>query len=253
LLDGLPVVTDPWFYAVAVPAVLLTGLSKSGFAGGLGSLATPMIALTVPVPQAAAIMLPLLMAMDATGLQQLWRERDPVLVRRLVPGGLVGIGIGALLFGVLPTRAVAALVGALTLAFLAQRLLFAPRKDAPQAPHWVGRACAVVAGFTSFVAHAGGPPISAYTLPLRLAPTVLSGTMAVFFACINAAKWVPYSILGLIDLRNMLTSLLLMPLAPLGVWSGVWLLRRTDPAWFYRLAYGGMFLTGAKLLWDGLR
>jgi hypothetical protein len=117
----------------------------------------------------------------------------------------------------------------------------------------VGRVCAVLSGFTSFVAHAGGPPISAYTLPLKLEPPVLSGTMAVFFAVINAAKVLPYALLGLVDLRNLLTSALLLPLAPLGVWSGVWLMRRMDPAWFYRLAYSGMFLTGVKLLWDGMR
>ncbi|HSM22514.1 MAG TPA: sulfite exporter TauE/SafE family protein, partial [Rubrivivax sp.] len=156
----IPFVTDPWFYAVAVPAVLLMGLSKSGFASGFGSLATPMMALTIPVPQAAAIMLPLLMVMDATGLQQLWRERDPALVRLLVPFGLLGIVVGTLLFGVLSAKAVAALVGAMTLAFLAQGLLFPPRRDAAPATPWVGHACATVAGFTSFVAHAGGPPIS---------------------------------------------------------------------------------------------
>ena len=249
----IPIVADPWFYAVAVPAVLLTGLSKSGFASGFGSLATPMIALTMPVPQAAAIMLPLLMAMDATGLQQLWRERDPALVRLTVPAGLLGIGLGTLMFGVLPAQAVAGLVGAMTLAFLAQRLLFPPRRDGTRAPPWVGRACAVAAGFTSFVAHAGGPPISAYMLPLKLEPRVLSGTMAVFFAAINAAKWLPYGLLGLIDLRNMATALLLLPLAPLGVWAGVWLTRRVHATWFYRLAYTGMALTGFKLLWDGLR
>jgi hypothetical protein len=249
----IPLVTDPWFYVVAVPAVLLTGLSKSGFASGFGALATPMIALVLPVPQAAAIMLPLLMAMDATGLQQLWRERDPALVRLLLPFGLLGVGVGALLFGVLSARAVAGLVGALTLAFLAQRLLFPPRRDAPRASPWVGRGCALVSGFTSFVAHAGGPPISAYTLPLKMAPRVLSGTMAVFFAAVNLAKWAPYAALGLIDLRNMATALVLLPLAPLGVWAGVWLVRRVDPGWFYRLAYTGMALTGFKLLWDAFR
>lgn len=248
----IAIVSDPWFYVVAVPAVLLTGLSKSGFASGFGSLATPMIALTLPVPQAAAIMLPLLMVMDATGLQQLWRERDPALVRLLVPSGLLGIGVGTLLFGLLSAKAVAGLVGAMTLAFLAQRLLFPPRRDAPPAAPWVGRACAVVAGFTSFVAHAGGPPIGAYLLPLKLAPRVLSGTMAVFFAAVNAAKWIPYAALGLIDGRNMATALLLLPLAPLGVWAGVWLVRRVSTTWFYRLAYAGMGLTGLKLLWDGL-
>jgi uncharacterized protein len=250
---ALPVVTDPWFYAVAIPAVLVVGLSKSGFASGFGSLATPLIALTLPVPQAAAIMLPLLLAMDAVGLQQLWRERNPALVRLLVPAGLLGVVLGWLLFGVLSGKAVAGVVGALTLLFLAQRLLFPPRRDGPPAPRWVGRLFGLAGGFTSFVAHAGGPPIAAYTLPLRLEPRVLSGTSAVFFAAINAAKVPPYAALGLLDLRNMATALLLLPLAPLGVWAGVWLVRRVDAGWFYRLAYAGMFATGVKLLWDGLK
>jgi uncharacterized membrane protein YfcA len=252
LLEASSFITDPHFYAVAVPAVLIMGVSKSGFASGLGALGVPLMALAIPVPQAAAILLPLMMVMDATGLQQLWRSRDRVLVRRLVPPGLLGIGMGALLFGLLSPRNVAAVVGALTLAFLAQRLLFPPRRDAPQAPHWVGQVCAVLAGFTSFVAHAGGPPINAYMLPLRLPPLVLSGTMAVFFAAINAAKVLPYAVLGLIDLRNMATALLLLPLAPLGVWLGVWLMQHVRPDWFYRLAYGGMAVAGLKLLWDGL-
>ena len=62
---------DPWFYAVAIPAVLLMGLSKSGFASGLGSMGTPLMALVIPVPRAAAIMLPLLLVMDGIGIQQL--------------------------------------------------------------------------------------------------------------------------------------------------------------------------------------
>ena len=253
MLDSLPFVADPWFYAVAVPAVLLTGLSKSGFATGFGSLATPMIALTLPAPQAAAIMLPLLLAMDATGLQQLWRERERALVRRLVPWGVLGVGLGTLLFGLLSAKAVAGLLGALTLGFLAQRLFLAPRADAPPAPAWVGSVSATVSGLTSFVAHAGGPPIIAYLLPMRMAPQVLSATMAVYFAVINLVKLVPYAALGLMDLRNLATSLLLLPLAPLGVWAGVWLVRRVSSTWFYRLAYLGMFLTGTKLLWDGLK
>ena len=252
MFEAVPLVTDPWFYAAAVPAVLITGLSKSGFASGFSGIAVPLMAMTVSVPQAAAIMLPLLMVMDATGLQQLWRERDVTLVRRLVPAGLLGIVAGTLLFGVLPVKAVAGVVGALTLLFLAQRLLFPPHPNAPPLPQWVGRICGVLAGFTSFVAHAGGPPISAYLLPMKMSPRVLSGTMAVFFAAINAGKVLPYAALGLIDLRNMATSAVLLPLAPLGVWVGVRLVRRIDPTWFYRLAYLGMFLTGGKLLWDGV-
>lgn len=253
MFDALPVVHDPVFYAVAVPAVLLVGLSKSGFAAGFGSLATPVLALTLPAPQAAAIMLPLLLAMDATGLQQMWRDRDPVLLRRLLPWGVLGVAVGAALFGLLSPGAVAGLLGVLTLGFLAQRLFFPPRRDKPPAPHWVGQACATAGGFTSFVAHAGGPPMYAYLLPLRMDPRVVSGTMAVFFAVINGAKLVPYTALGLMDLRNLATSLLLMPVAPLGVWAGVWLVRRVDSTWFYRLAYVGMLLTGLKLLWDGFK
>jgi len=252
-LSALPFITDPWFYAVAVPAVLLMGLGKSGFLSGFGALGTPLLALVVPVPQAAAIMLPVLLVMDVTGLQQLWRERDRQLLRWMLPAGLLGVGIGTLLFGVLSAKTVAGVVGALTLLFLAQRLLFPPKADSPPPPRWVGVGLATASGFTSFVAHAGSPPLSAYLLPLRLKPIVFAGTAAVFFAVVNLAKWLPYAWLGLFDRSNLATSALLLPLAPLGVWLGVWLARRIEPSWFYRLAYAGMFATGAKLLWDGLR
>jgi len=252
-LSALPFITDPWFYAVAVPAVLLMGLGKSGFLSGFGALGTPLLALVVPVPQAAAIMLPVLLVMDVTGLQQLWRERDRQLLRWMLPAGLLGVGIGTLLFGVLSAKTVAGVVGVLTLLFLAQRLLFPPKADSPSPPRWVGVGLATASGFTSFVAHAGSPPLSAHLLPLRLKPIVFAGTAAVFFAVVNLAKWLPYAWLGLFDRSNLATSALLLPLAPLGVWLGVWLARRIEPSWFYRLAYAGMFATGAKLLWDGLR
>jgi hypothetical protein len=251
--DGWPIVTDPTFYAGAVPAVLITGLSKSGFAVGFGSLATPLIAMTMPAPQAAAIMLPLLLVMDATGLQQMWHDRDPALLRQLLPWGVLGVAAGTVLLGLLSAKAVAGLLGVLTLGFLAQRLLFPPRREGAPARPWVGRICAAASGFTSFVAHAGGPPIMAYLMPQKMDPRVLASTMAVYFGVINAVKVLPYAALGFLDLRNFFTSLLLMPLAPLGVWAGVWLVRRVDPTWFYRLAYLGMFCTGVKLLWDGIK
>jgi uncharacterized membrane protein YfcA len=109
-----------------------------------------------------------------------------------------------------------------------------------------------IGGFTSFVAHAGGPPIQAYVLPLKMDPLRLSGTLAVLFTAINLSKWIPYAWLGLLDARNLGTSLLLVPLAPLGVWAGVWATRRIDAGWFYRVAYAGMGATGLKLLYDGL-
>ena len=246
-------ITDPWFYAAAIPAALLIGLSKSGFASGFGALAVPLLALSVPVPQAAAILLPLLVASDLVGLTALVRQRDQALIRLLLPAGLLGVLVGALLFGVLSAQTVAAVVGALTLAFLATRLVFPPRADAPPPPRWLGFVLGTVSGFTSFVAHAGSPPVAFYVLPLRLPPVVYAGTMAVFFAAVNMAKWVPYAWLGLIDQRNMLTALVLVPVAMAGVGLGVWLVRRISPVYFYRILHVGMGLTGVKLLWDGLR
>ena len=236
-------ITDHWFYAVAVPAVLLMGLSKSGFGAGFGSLATPLLALAVPVPQAAAIMLPLLLVMDAVGVKALFLQRDKALIRLLLPAGLLGTVLGTLSFGVLSSKSVAAIVGGLTLLFLAQRLLFPPRADSRPPPRWLGFMLGIASGFTSFVAHAGAPPVSAYVLPLRLAPITFTATMATFFAVVNLSKWIPYAWLGLIDWRNLTTSLVLVPIAPIGVWLGVRMVKHIPQKLFYQLVYAGMFLT----------
>ena len=245
-------IVDPWFYAAAVPAVLLMGLSKSGFASGLGAFATPLMALSIPVPQAAAIMLPLLLVMDSVGVQQLWHERDAAMVRFLVPAGLLGILVGALSFRLLPGHAVAAVVGGITLAFVAQRLWMQRHRPTHVASRPVGFSLGIASGFTSFVAHAGGPPIAAWLLPMRLDPIRYTATSAIFFGAINLSKWIPYACLGLIDRSNLTTSAVLLPLAPIGVWLGIRMARVMSPAWFYRLAYAGMVLTGVKLLYDGL-
>jgi hypothetical protein len=249
---AFPLITDPFFYAVAIPAVLLLGISKSGFGAGFGSLAVPVMALAITVPQAAAMLMPLLLLMDLLGLAAFRKDFDMKFLRFLIPCGLVGTVFGALLFKVLDAKLVAAIVGGFTLLFLAQRLLFPPQPDSPPPPKWLGAILTATSGFTSFVAHAGGPPLSAYVIPLRLSPIQFTATMAAFFFVINLSKWIPYAWLGLLDLRNMATSLVLLPLAPVGVWMGVRLARRISPVWFYRVLYIGMFLTGIKLLWDAM-
>ena len=249
---SFPIVTDPFFYVVSVPAVLLLGMSKSGFGAGFGSLAVPMMALAISVPEAAAILMPVLLVMDLLGMAAFRKDFDKKLLKFLLPFGVLGIVIGALLFKVLNAQTVAAIVGGFTLLFLAQRLLFPPRADSAPPPRWLGALLTITSGFTSFVAHAGGPPITAYVIPLRLSPVKFTATMAFFFFVVNLSKWIPYGLLGLLDLRNMATSLVLLPLAPVGVWAGVRMARRISPALFYRFLYAGMFLTGVKLLWDGL-
>ena len=250
---NFPAISDPFFSAVAIPAVLLMGISKSGFGAGFGSLAVPMMALAITVPQAAAILMPVLLLVDLLGLAAFRHRFDRALLRFLLPFGILGTVIGTLLFKVLDSHLVAGIVGGCTLVFLAQRLLFPPRADSPPPPRWLGAVLAVISGFTSFVAHAGSPPLNAYVIPLRLAPLTFTATMAVFYFVINLSKWIPYAWLGLLDAQNMSTSLLLLPLAPIGVWIGVRVAKRINPILFYRLIYFGMFLTGSKLLWDGLR
>lgn len=248
-----PLITDPFFYAVAIPAVLLLGISKSGFGAGFGSLAVPMMAMTVTVPQAAAILMPVLLVMDLLGMAAFRKDFDKKLLTFLIPFGLLGTVIGALLFKALDSHVVAGLVGAFTLLFLAQRLLFPPKPNSAPPPRWLGAMLTATSGFTSFIAHAGGPPINAYVIPLKLSPLVFAATMSFFFFFINLSKWVPYAWLGLLDMRNFATSLALLPLAPIGVWVGVRIAKRINQVLFYRFLYAGMFLTGCKLLWDAFR
>ena len=250
---NFPLITDWHFYAIAIPAVLLLGLSKSGFGAGFGSLAVPMMALVITVPQAAAILMPVLLVMDLLGIAAFRHDFDKQLLKFLLPCGLLGIVIGALLFKFLQPQIVAGIVGAFTLLFLAQRLLFPPKANAGSPPRWLGVLLTTTSGFTSFIAHAGGPPINAYAIPLKLKPLVFTATMAYFFFIINLAKWIPYAWLGLLDMRNFATSLALLPVAPIGVWVGVRIARHIQPTLFYRLVYTGMFLTGSKLVWDAVK
>ena len=176
-----PIITDPYFYAVTIPAVLLLGVSKSGFGAGFGSLAVPMMALAVTVPQAAAILMPVLLVMDILGMTAFRKDFDLKLLKFLIPCGLVGVVIGALLFNALDSATVAGIVGLFTLLFLAQRLLFPPKVDSAPPPKWLGAILTATAGFTSFIAHAGGPPINAYVIPLKMSPVKFTATMAFFF------------------------------------------------------------------------
>jgi uncharacterized membrane protein YfcA len=246
------VIADPWFYAAAIPAILLVGISKGGFGSGAGMFATPLMALTVPIPQAAAILLPILCVMDVAGL---WAYRGTYargLLRALLAGGILGIALGTLTFRYFDESWIRIILGVMALGFVAQRYAVraataAAEPSAPRGFFW-----STVSGVTSTIAHAGGPPMSIYLLPLRLDKAVMVGTTVVFFAVINAVKIVPYAWLGLFDARNLATSAALAPLAPLGIWLGLKIQRRLPEPVFYRICYGILLAVGAKLLWDGL-
>jgi hypothetical protein len=249
-------IDNPWFYVAAVPAVMLTGISKGGF-GGAGGVAVPIMALIISPVQAAAIMLPILCLMDIAGLvayRKYWHRRNTVI---MIVAGLIGIGIGWITFDYLTDNVVRLIVGVIALAFTLYRWIVAPllgRQDMPatKPDNLRGGFWSIVAGFTSFVAHAGSPPAQIYLLPQKMDKTLYQGTMVIVFMVYNYVKLLPYALLGQLSTSNMTTALVLLPLAPLGVWVGVWLHKRVSEAIFYRIAYLLLFGTGVKLVWDGL-
>ncbi len=248
-------ITDPLFYLLAVPALLITGISKGGFASGGGNLSVPAMALLIPAPQAAAISLPILCAIDLAGLRAWWGRWNKREMRVILPGGLLGILVGAFAFGLMTDRATKLIVGGIALAFLARSLWLGRHGSAPPpAAHSAARGgfWSALSGFTSTIAHAGGPPLAVYLYPLRLERAQLAATTVVFFGVMNYVKLVPYALLGQLSLQNLLTSLVLLPLAPIGVWIGVWLQRRISDRLFYRTVYILLGTTGLKLVADGL-
>lgn len=251
----MSLLSDPWFYAVAVPAVILVGLSKGGFAGGVGFVGVPLMALAMSPVQAAAILLPILCVMDVAAL---WSWRGVYDRRTLVdtlPGAVLGVGLGWLMAAMVTVEMVRLVVGLVAIVFVGRWVWqqFRHGADHSAEPNRiVGGFWGLVAGFTSFVAHVGGPPFQIYTLPLRLDPKVLSGTTAIFFAITNAIKLIPYFALGQFDTANLSASAVLMPLAPLSTLAGAWLVRRMRPESFYFLTYATVALIGIKLVYDSI-
>jgi uncharacterized protein len=244
---------NPWFYAAAIPAVLFVGLSKGGLGGAMGQLGVPLLALVVSPVQGAAIMLPILILMDIVALWS-WRGyRDIDTLKYMLPGAMIGIFIGYLTAKMVTDDMVKLLVGLLGLWFITRHIITARKKIIEPKPHnaVAGNGWGVAAGFTSFVAHAGGPPYQIYTLPLKQDPKVYAGTSTVFFAMVNAVKLIPYFALGQFDTTNLAASFVLFPLAPLATIAGAWLVKRMSADFFYPLMMVMMAIVSLKLVWDG--
>jgi uncharacterized membrane protein YfcA len=246
-------ITDPLFYVAAVPAVILMGLAKGGFSG-LGLLSLPLMALVVSPVRSAAIMLPILMVQDVVTVwayRHTWDRRNVAI---LVSSGALGILLGYLLAAVVSEAAVTFAVGVVSIAFATRRLILQRRAATPEATNADlkrGLFWGLIVGFTSMIAHAGGPPFQIYVMPQRLAREVFVGTGAVVFTFINWIKVPPYLALGQFTRENLATSLALFPVAILATWAGVLLVRRVTGERFYTIVYCLLVLVGARLVWDG--
>ncbi len=245
------IITDPFFYVVAIPAVLFLGLSKGGFAG-VGIAATPLLALYLPPLEAAALLLPVLITQDLISLYVYRREWDASNLKIMLPGAIIGMALAWLLASVISDNAVRITVGLIGLVFVIdvwrKRAQIEPRRMGPVAGVFWG----AVSGFTSFMTQAGGPPFQVYVLPQRLPKLVLVGTMTIFFAIVNALKIVPYLALGQFNTANFATSLLLLPAAVLTNFAGIWLVKRTPTDLFYNIAYAMLLVISLVLLWQGI-
>lgn len=243
--------TEPLFYLVAVPAVMLYGVAKGGFAGPAAILAVPLMSLVISPTHAAAILLPILVLMDALVVKTYWGRFDGKTLQLMLPGAMVGIAVGYLTADQFNDNHMRILVGLISLLFGAQSFFSLTATLGKDHNRYAGSVLGTVAGFTSFSIHAGGPPFHMYLMPKQLSPLLFAGTAGLFFAAVNLVKLIPYYSLGQFAADNLLLSLVLMPLAPVGVKLGHWAVKRTDPKLYYRIISFFLMIVGLRLLWEG--
>lgn len=246
-------ITDPFFYLCAIPAILIFGMAKGGFGGGIAIVSVPLISLAVSPVQAAAILLPILVVMDGVALWSFRGKWSRENLSIIIPGAIVGITVGALGFHYLSVNMIRIMIGLISVAFSLNYWFKRGLKEKQEISKIRGGIWGAVAGFTSFGVHAGGPPISIYLLPQKMDKVVLMGTMAIFFAVVNLLKLIPYTWQGQFSSTNLLTSLLMMPLAPIGVRLGYFLLHKISEKVVYQICYFFLFVVGIKLLFDGIQ
>jgi uncharacterized membrane protein YfcA len=247
-------ITDPLFYVAAVPAVILWGLSKGGFAG-LSALSLPIMALVISPLRAASIVLPILIAQDVVSVWAYRRSWDKRNLTILIPSAAAGIALGYFFAAWVSDAALALALGLISVTFAIRRLILEARPVPPhptEAKLVPGIVWGTLAGFTSLIANAGGPPFQVYIVPQRLPRDVFVGTGVILFAVVNWIKVPPFIALGLFNEGNLLTAAVLLPLALLSTWAGVKLVRRVSADRFYKLIYSLLILVGTKLIWSGV-
>jgi hypothetical protein len=241
------------FFILAAISVVILGISKSGFGAGLGVLAPPLMASQSSLAEALAILLPLLIAIDLFGLRRFWSNADRRILKLILWPAVIGMLMGYLFFSLITPKVLSLSIGIFTLLFLIQGLVMSriDLKEAKPYP-WLGRLMGGLSGFTSFVAHIGGPPITIYMLREKVSPMVYTSTLGIFFTIMNLGKLVPYAHLDLLNLNQLATSILLLPLVPIGVYIGFYLAKRISAKWYFIIVQFCLLVASIKLIADGL-
>jgi uncharacterized membrane protein YfcA len=245
--------TDPFFYLIGLPAIFLVSLGRGAFGGGLAILGVPLLALAVDPVSAAFMMAPIVSASDPFTVwvfpPRTWSMSD---LRWLGPGMVAGLCLGAVFVAEVDPRIVAFGISIVILSFTARYFLRghgAPARHTPVNPV-LAFVCAGLSGFTTFISHAGNPPIAYYLLPRGLPKTVFAGTMIALFLVANTVKLAFYLWLNGSDLRLLLMAAALMPAVPLGVWAGKRLHDHLDQKRLYFWCYLLVGAAGLRLFVD---
>ena len=253
---------DPAFLALAIPGAVFAGVSKGGFGSGAAFAATPLLALAVGPGAALGVMLPLLMLIDLAVLRPYWGRWSWPDARLLILGGLPGVALAAALWRVAPADFFRVLIGLLALGFVAWQMRGrlarlvgsrapAASRGAPRPPdRALGLAAGLVAGFTSFVSHAGGPPVAVYLLARGHSKTAYQATTVLVFWAVNLAKAFAFAGLGLFTAETLAADAVLAPFALLGAAIGVRAHHLVPERAFFAITYTLLSVAGAKLIWD---
>jgi uncharacterized membrane protein YfcA len=246
---------DFTFFAVAIPAVLFASISKAGFGSGAAFASSAILALVLPPGVALGVMLPLLMLVDVAALRPYWGKWDARSAWWMIAGAVPGIALGAAIYAAVPADAFRVLIGAICLAFVAYQMAKArawlPNGNWPFSRFWAS-VTGTFAGFTSFVSHAGGPPVAVFLLGQGIGKTTYQATTILTFWAINIIKFVPYAFLGIFSAQTFLADLYLAPFALIGTWIGVRAHHWVSERFFFALTYTLLVVTGLRLLWIGL-
>ena len=208
------------------------------------------MALVIEPVTAAAIVLPILIAMDAVAVWKFrhsWEKKHLII---LLPAAIIGMTIASFLMGSLSTDALKIIIGVIAVSFCMKQWFFSALSQSKPG-RIAGYFWGFIAGFTSMQIHAGGLPSSIYLLAQKMDKMRLMGTNALFFTVLNLLKLIPYSLLGQFDKTNLITSLILMPLAPIGVLLGYQLLKIVKESIIYTILSVFLCMAGIKLIIDG--